>query len=427
MSHLAPTRRRASLAAGTAALALALTGCATGGPSAEPTPTAAPAASTAGIASGSASAASGPTDPASAAAAQVAAARASALAEGTRRPEPREALETAGPGIKDGAATAGWQATAAAKNNTVSVMNCTKDVLDQRTLDAVATHMPAIGSIGFVEQFASHDSTHEFMTCVYSGHSKRSPGMPLVEVQYQHNMDGERLEWCRPEPAAMADEYRFDEKTGKGLLALLRPGMVGGQDGAPLLPQRTGWACTEDGTQMVSITFGSMKGFGDANKGLAAVEDSPAAQSTTLVTQARDHLADTVLKDPSHYQEIIQKSSPFFLDAQMDEKTLQAAQAIPTGRSDPDDLSDQSTIDRPEGAPGPVAPGQPPRPFQGAAAVAAASESAAAASSSAAAASEYAASESGSEESGSEESGSPESGSPQPTPASAAPSPSSTD
>ncbi len=383
MSYPESPRRRAAAAAGTAALALVLAGCAAGGESGGTTPSPSPTASAS--ATGAASTADPtPTDPAAAAASRVAAARASAAAEGTRRPEPREALQTVGPGIKDGAASSGWQSVAAAKNNTVAVMNCTRDVLDQRTMDAVATHIPNPSAIGFVDQYASRDATHEFLSCVYQGDSKRSTGMPVVTVSYQHNLDGERLDWCRPEPAAVADEYSFDEASGKGLLALLRPGMVGGQDGAPLLPQRTGWACTEDGTEMVSVIFGAMEGYGDANDGLTQVEDSPVAQSTTVVTQARDHLADTVLKDPSHYREIIQKSSPFFLDAQMDEESLQAARALPTGRIPEDQLTDQSTIDRPEGAPGPVAPGQPPRPFQGAAAAAAASSSAAAAAESAA-------------------------------------------
>ena len=221
-----------------------------------------------------------PTDPASAAASRVREALASESAEGTPRAEPRQAFETVGPGIKDGAATEAWKNTAAVRNDTVSVMDCTRDVLDQRTLDAVATHIPDSSNIEIVQLFASQDETHEFLTCVYNGYFEYSPGMPLAQVHYQHNLDGSRLEWCQEEPAAVADEYTFDPKTGKGLLALLRPGMVGGQDGAPLLPQRTAWACSEDGSEMVSVTMGSMEGFGDANGGLTQVKNSPVAQST---------------------------------------------------------------------------------------------------------------------------------------------------
>ena len=405
MSHPASARRRAPLAAGVAALALALTGCATGGEPTEPASTTAPAPS------GSPAADSAtPTDPASAAASRVREARESDAAEGTPRAQPRQALETTGPGIRDGAASTAWQNTAAVRNDTVSVMDCTRDVLDQRTLDAVATHIPNGSTIEIVQLFASRDEKHEFLTCVYNGYFEYSPGMPLAQVHYQHNLDSTRLDWCEAEPAAVADEYSFDPETGKGLLALLRPGMVGGTDGAPLMPQRTAWACNEDGTELVSVTMGSMEGYGDANGGLTQVENSPVAQSTTLVTQARDHLADTVLEDASGFQEVIQLSSPFFLDAQMDEETLAAAREIPTGRVPDEQLNNQSTIDRPEGAPGPVAPGQPPRPFQGAAREAAESQRAADASASAAEASASRAA----------------SGSPSPSPTSATPSPSGT-
>ncbi|KAB1900729.1 hypothetical protein, partial [Micrococcus luteus] len=383
--HPAPARRRAPLAVGVAALALALAGCGSAGQSGEPASStaAAPSGSAASAAAGSAT--ESPTDPASAAASRVREALASESAEGTPRAEPRQAFETVGPGIKDGAATEAWKNTAAVRNDTVSVMDCTRDVLDQRTLDAVATHIPDSSNIEIVQLFASQDETHEFLTCVYNGYFEYSPGMPLAQVHYQHNRDGSRLEWCQEEPATVADEYTFDPKTGKGLLALLRPGMVGGQDGAPLLPQRTAWACSEDGSEMVSVTMGSMEGFGDANGGLTQVKNSPVAQSTTLVTETRDHLADTVLKDAGEFQEVIKLSSPFFLNAQMDEETLAKAREIPTGRVPDELLNDQSTIDRPEGAPGPVAPGQPPRPFQGAAREAAESQRAAEASASASA------------------------------------------
>ena len=412
MSRPASARRRAPLAAGVAALALALTGCADSGEPAEPASTAAPAP-TDSAAGGSASAT--PTDPASAAASRVREARASDAAEGTPRAQPRQALETLGPGIRDGAATTAWQDTAAVRNDTVSVMDCTSDVLDQRTLDAVATHIPDGNSIEIVQLFASHDETHEFLTCVYNGFFEYTPGMPLAQVHYQHNLDSTRLDWCQEEPAAVADEYTFDPETGKGLLALLRPGMIGGQDGAPLMPQRTAWACNEEGTELVSVTMGSMEGYGDANGGLTQVEDSPVAQSTTLVTQARDHLADTVLKDASRFREVIQLSSPFFLDAQMDEQTLAEAREIPTGLGPDEQMNNQSTIDRPEGAPGPVAPGQPPRPFQGAAREAAESQRAAEASASAAEASASRAASG---------SGTP---SPSPSGTSSSPSPSGTD
>lgn len=389
MSHPASARRRAPLAVGVAALALTLAGCATGGQPGEPASTSAPITSAPAVGGATASPASEtPTDPASAAALRVREARASASAEGTPRAAPRQALETVGPGIRDGAASTAWKNTAAVRNDTVSVMDCTRDVLDQRTLDAVATHIPDASNLEIVQLFASQDETHEFLTCVYNGFYEESPGMPLAQVHYQHNLDGTRLDWCEAEPAAVADEYSFDPETGKGLLALLRPGMVGGQDGAPLLPQRTAWACNPDGTEMVSVTMGAMEGFGDANGGLTEVENSPVAQSTTLVTQARDHLAGTVLKDASGFHEVIQLSSPFFLDARMDEETLAKAREIPTGRASEELLNDQSTIDRPEGAPGPVAPGQPPRPFQGAAREAAESARAASASASAAEASE---------------------------------------
>ena len=329
MTHPAPARRRAPLAVGVAALALALAGCGSAGQSGDPASStaAAPSGSAASAAAGSAT--ESPTDPASAAASRVREALASESAEGTPRAEPRQAFETVGPGIKDGAATEAWKNTAAVRNDTVSVMDCTRDVLDQRTLDAVATHIPDSSNIEIVQLFASQDETHEFLTCVYNGYFEYSPGMPLAQVHYQHNLDGSRLEWCQEEPAAVADEYTFDPKTGKGLLALLRPGMVGGQDGAPLLPQRTAWACSEDGSEMVSVTMGSMEGFGDANGGLTQVKNSPVAQSTTLVTETRDHLAYTVLKDAGDFQEVIKLSSPFFLNAQMDEETLAQAREIP--------------------------------------------------------------------------------------------------
>ena len=92
-----------------------------------------------------------------------------------------------------------------------------------------------------------------------------------------------------------------------------------------------------------------------------------------------------MLKDAGDFQEVIKLSSPFFLNAQMDEETLAQAREIPTGRVPDELLNNQSTIDRPEGAPGPVAPGQPPRPFQGAAREAAESQRAAEASASASA------------------------------------------
>ena len=387
MSHPAPARRRTAPALGALALALALTGCGGGG---ESTPSssapAVPAAgpSTPGVA---ATATGDPESPASQAAAQIREARASERAEGSDRPQPREALETVGPGVQAGAASRGWQSVASSRNDSVAVMDCTQDVLEQATLDAVATHIPVANDIAIVQLFASRDETHEFLTCQYQGSSSRGEGAPLVMVHYQHNIDGSRLDWCQEEPAVRADEYSFDPATGKGLLALLRPGMVGGSDGAPLLPQRTGWACTEDGTQLVSVTFGSMEGYGPQNEGLTQVENSPVANSTTVVTQARDHLADTVLKDPAAFQEVISSASPYFLNAQMDEETLQEALRIPTGLVPEEMLSDQSTIDRPEGAPEPVAPSQPPRPFVGAAREAAESAAAASAAASASAAS----------------------------------------
>ncbi len=414
MSHPTPARRRLPLVAGVAALALALAGCADGGQPGEPASTAVPAPSASAGSPAAGSAPATPTDPASIAASRVREARESASAEGTPRAQPRQALETLGPGIRDGAATTAWENTAAVRNDTVSVMDCTRDVLDQRTLDAVATHIPDGSNIEIVQLFAAQDETHEFLTCAYNGYFEYSPGMPLAQVQYQHNLDSTRLDWCEDEPATVADEYTFDPETGKGLLALLRPGMIGGQDGAPLMPQRTAWACSEDGTELVSVTMGSMEGYGDANGGLTQVENSPVAGSTTLVTEARDHLADTVLKDASRFHEVIKLSSPFFLNASMDEESLAKAREIPTGRVPDELLNNQSTIDRPEGAPGPVAPGQPPRPFQGAAREAAESQRAAEASASAAEASASRAASG---------SGSP---SPSSTPASRTPSPSGT-
>ncbi|MDO4239337.1 hypothetical protein [Micrococcus sp.] len=384
MSHPAPARRHIAPVLGAAALALALTGCgggeSTSPSSAAPAPAGGP--STPGVA---ATATGDPESPASQAAAQIREARASERAEGSDRPEPREALETVGPGVSAGAATQGWQNVASRRNDSVAVMDCTQDVLEQATLDAVATHIPVANDIAIVQLFASRDQTHEFLTCQYQGSSSRSEGAPLVMVHYQHNLDGSRLDWCQEEPAVRADEYSFDPATGRGLLALLRPGMVGGSDGAPLLPQRTGWACTEDGTQLVSVTFGSMEGYGPQNEGLTQVVNSPVANSTTVVTQARDHLADTVLKDPAAFQEVISVASPYFLNAQMDQETLDRALQIPTGLVPEEMLNDQSTIERPEGAPEPVAPSQPPRPFVGAAREAAESAAAASASASAAA------------------------------------------
>lgn len=385
MSHPAPVRRRTAPVLGAAALALALTGCGGGGestPSSSAAPTPAAAASTPGVA---ATATGDPESPASQAAAQIREARASERAEGSDRPQPREALETAGPGVTAGAATQAWQNRASTYNDSVSVMDCTKDVLDQATLDAVATHIPVANHLSIVQLFASRDETHEFLTCQYQGSTSRSEGTPIVMVHYQHNLDGTRLDWCEEAPAVQADEYSFDPASGKGLLALLRPGMVGGSDGAPLLPQRTGWACTQDGTRMVSVTFGSMEGYGTQNEGLTQVVNSPVANSTTVVTQARDHLADTVLRDPAAFQEVISLASPYFLDAQMDQETLDRALQIPTGLVPEEMLNDQSTIERPEGAPGPVALDQPPRPFVGAARAAAESAAAASASASAAA------------------------------------------
>lgn len=379
MTHPTSAPHRAAAALGAAALALTLAGCSGSG---QPSPASSTSTSTATAAAGSSASATGdPQSPASAAASEIRAARASEKADGSERPQPREALETQGPGITSGAASAGWKSVAARYNDTVSVMDCTQDVLDQTTLDAVATHIPVANDIGIVQLFASRDQSHEFLTCQYQGSSSRSEGAPLVMVHYQHNLDGRRLEWCRPEAPVMADEYSYDESTRKGLLALLRPGMVGGADGAPLLPQRTAWACNEDGTQLVSVTFGAMKGYGSVNEGLTQVTNSPIANSTTLATQARDHLADTVLKDPSGFQADIETSSPFFLNAQTDQETLDKAKGLPTGIIPQDQLSDQSTIDRPEGAPEPVAPGQPPRPFVGAARDAAESAAAESASS----------------------------------------------
>lgn len=353
MAEAVPSLRRRllPLGAGAAALSLLLSGCTAGneGPQ-EPTG-----------ADGSSAGPSESLDPTAAAASQVAEAAASSAAAGTRRPQPREALETDGPGVREGAATASWVSIASARQENVSVMDCARDVLDRATLDAIATHMPNASAISLAQLFASRDEDREFMTCTFTSSSKAENGMPMASVRYQHNRDGRRLEWCEQTPATIADEYTFDPETGKGLLALVRPGMVGGSDGAPLMPQRTGWACNEDGTEMVSITFGSMEGYGDANEGLTAIKNSPVAESTTIVTEARDHLADTILEDASAYQDVIGKASPFFMDYQMDEKTLEDAQKIPAGESDPADLPTHSMIDRPEGAPGPVAPGQPPR------------------------------------------------------------------
>lgn len=347
----AARRRLLPLGAGVAALALVLSGCIadqedpTGSASSE----------------GAEASPSESLDPTAAAASKVAEAAAASRAAGTRRPQPREALETDGPGVTEGAATGTWISIASARQENVSVMDCARDVLDQGTLDAIATHIPNASAMAIAQLFASRDEDREFMTCTFTSMSKAENGMPMASVRYQHNRDGERLEWCKEEPATIADEYSFDPKTGKGLMALVRPGMEGGKDGAPLMPQRTGWACNEDGTEMVSITFGSMEGYGDANEGLTAIKNSPVAESTTIVTEARDHLADTVLKDASKYQDVIGKASPYFMDYQMDEKTLEDARKIPSGESDPADLPTHSMLDRPEGAPGPVAPGQPPR------------------------------------------------------------------
>lgn len=385
MSHPAPARRRGAAVLGTAALALLLAGCAGGGQSTGSSAAAATPTSATASLTGSAEA-TAPTDPASAAASQIQAAKSASRAEGSQRIAPREALETVGPGVSAGAATTGWKAVAATKNDSVSVMDCTSDVLDQGTLDAVATHIPVASQIAITNLFASRDSTHEFLSCQFAGDSRKSEGMPFVKVTYQHNLDGERLDWCRPEPATPADEFSYDPETGLGLLALLNPGMVGGSDGAPLLPQRTGWACSEDGTELVAIQFGSLLGFGDANGGLDQVPNSPVAKSTTVVTEARDHLAQTVLKDPSHFQDVITQSSPFYLNAQMDEETLKQAQQIPAGTVPEDMLTNQSTIDRPEGADQPVAPGQPPRPVRGSRSSSAAAASASAAAESSASA-----------------------------------------
>ena len=137
MSHPAPARRRTAPALGALALALALTGCGGGG---ESTPSssapAVPAAgpSTPGVA---ATATGDPESPASQAAAQIREARASERAEGSDRPQPREALETVGPGVQAGAASRGWQSVASSRNDSVAVMDCTQDVLEQATLDAV--------------------------------------------------------------------------------------------------------------------------------------------------------------------------------------------------------------------------------------------------------------------------------------------------
>lgn len=350
----AARRRLLPLGAGAAALALVLSGCVAD----QEDPNGAPSSGTEETSEPSPSES---LDPTAAAASQVAEAAASSAAAGTRRPQPREALETDGPGVTDGAATGSWISIASAKQDTVSVMDCARDVLDQGTLDAVATHIPNASAMSIAQLFASRDENLEFMSCSFTSSTRAENGMPMAMVRYQHNLNDERLEWCKPEPAAIADEYTFDEETNKGLMALVRPGMKGGADGAPLMPQRTGWACSDDGTEMVSITFGAMEGYGDANEGLTAIENSPVAESTTIVTEARDHLADTVLKDPSTYQDVIGKASPFFMDYQMDEKTLEEARKIPAGESDPEDLPTHSMIDRPEGAPGPVAPGQPPR------------------------------------------------------------------
>lgn len=353
----AARRRLLPLAAGTAALALVLTGCIAD----QDEPGGSPSSGASSEGTGSGPNPSESLDPTAAAASQVAEAAAASAAAGTRRPQPREALETNGPGVIDGAATGSWIAIASAKQDTVSVMDCARDVLDQGTLDAVATHIPNASNISIAQLFASRDENLEFMSCSFTSSTRAENGMPMAMVRYQHDLNGDRLEWCKPEPAAIADEYTYDEKSGKGLMALVRPGMKGGRDGAPLMPQRTGWACNEDGSAMVSITFGAMEGYGDANEGLTAIKDSPVAESTTIVTQARDHLADTVLEDPSKYQDVIDKASPVFMDYQMDEETLAEAKKIPAGESNPEDLPTHSMLDRPEGAPGPVAPGQPPR------------------------------------------------------------------
>lgn len=353
----APTaarRRLLPLGAGAAALALVLSGCIAD--QEEPEGSASSGTNEAAEPSPSES-----LDPTAAAASQIAEAAAASAAAGTRRPQPREALETNGPGVIDGAATGTWIAIASAKQDTVSVMDCARDVLDQGTLDAIATHIPNASAMSIAQLFASRDENLEFMSCSFTSSTRAENGMPMAMVRYQHDLNDERLEWCKPEPAAIADEYTFDEETNRGLMALVRPGMKGGRDGAPLMPQRTGWACNEDGSEMVSITFGAMEGYGDANEGLTAIENSPVAESTTIVTEARDHLADTVLEDASKYREVIDQASPVFMDYQMNDEVLEAARKIPTGESDPEDLPTHSMIDRPEGAPGPVAPGQPPR------------------------------------------------------------------
>ena len=163
-------------------------------------------------------------------------------------------------------------------------MDCARDVLDQGTLDAIATHIPNASAMSIAQLFASRDENLEFMSCSFTSSTRAENGMPMAMVRYQHDLNDRRLEWCKPEPAAIADEYTFDEETDKGLMALVRPGMKGGRDGAPLMPQRTGWACSEDGTEMVSITFGAMEGYGDANEGLTAIENSRKDQ--TLNTPA---------------------------------------------------------------------------------------------------------------------------------------------
>ena len=360
---MAPTpnaaRRLHALPVGMAALALVLSGCAgSGEDGGEGQASAAPSSSSAQTSSDE------PQDPQESAASVAAESFAAQSSEGSRRPQPREALETKGPGVKGGAADGNWVRIASSRNDTVSVQDCSTDVLDQGTLDAIATHIPNANSLEITQLFASRDVSHEFMSCSYSTFQDRAPGMPSAMVTYQHNRDGKKLDWCSEEAPVEADEYSWDPKTGKGLMALLRPGMIGGQDGAPLLPQRTAWQCNDEGTEMVLITLGAMEGYGDANEGLESVKNSPVKDSTTIVTEARDHLADTMLKDPKKVREVISTSSPVFMDYQMDEKTLEEAKKVPAGKSDPDELNDQSMLDRPEGAPGPVAPGMPPRPSE---------------------------------------------------------------
>ncbi|MDO5633747.1 MAG: hypothetical protein Q4G34_02560 [Micrococcus sp.] len=364
MAHVSPSARpRLAVTAAVAVVGLTLAGCTSEAPApADQSPTAAPASTPAATAEETNGAAESTEDPIAAAASQAAAEYAAEMAQGTQRPTPREALETVGAGVNDGAATAGWQSTAAGRSDTVSVQNCVRDVLNQDTMDAIATHIPNANAIEIMQLFAARDTDYEFLTCSFSTQAARAEGMPTVLVRYQHNLNGERLDWCREDAPVVADEYTFDPETHRGLMSLLRPGMVGGTSGASLLPQRTGWACTEDGTQMVGITFGAAEGFGDSATGLSTVDNSPVADSTTVVTQARDQLADTWLSDPSQVQEVIGRSSPFFMDYQMDEATLQEALRVPTAPAEEGAYSDQSLIERPEGAPGPIAPGQPPRP-----------------------------------------------------------------